>query len=240
MMQGEQAEKVEVEVVAGNGSCPGCGEAWDADGKCPRCLLSESEVRVLLEAGCAFYNQARNAAQAGRFADAALYLQIARQVGGKQLTENPAFARLEELCKRGNGSAESVPAAVWDEACRNEQTARHAVTRNDFRSAVFYAERAARLVPESLPLQKLYLLTLYGIGRMREAAELRRTLRSVLPGDADLASWQMAELDEWDRQELLPSPAKTEKKRVALVLAGCGAAVLAFWWGRRQRGAQSG
>jgi hypothetical protein len=126
---------------------------------------------------------------------------------------------LETLCRLALGDTVVQQSLAVSE----ERTARNAVARGDFRSAVFYARRAVQLAPTALPLQKLYLLTLYGAGQWADAASLRHYLRQVAPGDSDLQRWQLPELDSLKLDSLTLTQAGYSKKETPSPRSGKGA-----------------
>ncbi len=208
------------ELIADPIACPACNESWSASGQCTRCGLLHEEVLALVRLACAAFAQAREAALVGRFSEAREHLKKIRDCGIPVVIQHPAVERLTELCALASGDTGAQARVLSGE----EQAAHSAVRRGDFRSAAFYAGRAVHASPGVLPLQKLYLLTLYGAGRMKDAAKLRQELRIAAPADADLIRWQMSELDEMDH--LPPLPLSTREKGRNVLLAATTGSVI--------------
>lgn len=215
-----------METLAPPAECPGCQTPWSPEGRCTRCGLLLAEAMGWLREGCAAYDRARRAASEGRFADAQEHLDEVRQSGITKLIDDPAVVRLRELCASALGdSGVAVRMADGDEIA-----ARNAVRRCDFRAAAFYAERAARALPGNVALQKLRLLTLYGAGKMKDAATVYAELKTVVPADPDLIRWRFAELEPTDTS----SPRKPMAEAVVLMVAA-GCALGGFWIGMWNR-----
>lgn len=198
--------------------CPACNESWNASGQCARCGILLSDVIALIGHGCNAFVQAREAARIGQFGEAHEYLARVRACGIPAVYKHPVVKRLTELCAAALGDTGAQIQIIAGE----ERAARSAMARGDFRTAAFYAGRAAAAMPGALTLQKLYLLALYGAGRMQEAAQLRRELRHAAPADADLVRWQMPELDAVDRQPArqISSPSNP-RNTILAATAGC-------------------
>lgn len=204
--------------------CPACNDPWSASGQCSRCGLLLTDALDLIRLGCAAFARARDAAQGGRFAEAREYLAVVRSCGMRSVYGHPAVERLAELCAAASGETGALGRLIAGE----ERAARSAAARGDFRAAAFYAGRAAAAAPGILTLQKLYLLTLYGAGRMRAAADLRQRLRHLVPGDADLIRWSMSELDALDHLPLRQVAAPAAPRPLVAAAVGCVIGTLAL------------
>lgn len=164
--------------------CPGCCVAWDEQAVCPKCNLTRADISGVMQAGCAIYERARDAALHGRFDTAAGHLADLSHLGIPELVFHPAVCKLRELIS--HAVREQLP----DTAGTEYDSARRAAAANDWSVALTHAANAARGAPASLPVGKLHALCLYGVGRESAAERLRRDLLRSYPDDADLPRWQ--------------------------------------------------
>gem|GEM_PF-4386137 len=172
--------------------CPACKVPWDSpEGRCPRCQMEYGEAVALLRAACRAFGAARDAARAGRFAEARTWLGAAQRGG---LAGHPAVARLEALCDAAEGRGQGgCPWHYTPGGARVAyEEAREAARRGDWPAAVEKARRAVREAPALLPARKMLLLALAGSGAVEEAERLRREAVAIFPEEPDLARWRFA------------------------------------------------
>jgi tetratricopeptide (TPR) repeat protein len=161
--------------------CPGCGcDAWEgAVGACVRCGLTGADAGALLAPAVQFYEAARAAALAGRYAEARFHAAQAARMG---MAGDPALARLDALCC----AVLEIP-----EAARDHYAAAHAAAqRGDWSDAVSLSDSAAEYAPGCLPVLKLRLLCVAGAGRAPKAERERLRLLRAAPEEPDLSRWR--------------------------------------------------